>query len=441
MRHSLASSFALLAACTLWSLPVTAHKESDAYLTLETSRIDRHVIEGQWDIALRDLDFAIGIDGNHDGAITWGEVRAHRAAIERYALAQLVIRGDGLTCELRPRSQAIDDHTDGGYDVIFFRASCDKDIPSRLTVRYSLFGDVDPYHRGIVTIHADAMTTGAVLGPESPEATLDLRSPDRWQQFGSFVTDGIWHIWTGIDHLLFILSLLLPAVMTRRRSSGDGIGGAMIVPVMGIENRLARLAIAGSGGSGLAILGGLHVVPGAARARHRYEWVPVASWWPAFIDVVKVISAFTLSHSVTLTLAVLGIVDLPSRLVESGIALSIIVAASNNLFPVIRQRVWLIAFAFGFVHGLGFASALAGLQLPPLSMATSLGGFNVGVEVGQEAIVLLIMPLAFLVRHTRFYRDGVLRWGSALIIALAAGWLVQRGFDVSIPVFSDILPS
>lgn len=417
---------ALLLGLALNSLPASAHKESDAFLTLRTDRADAHVLEGQWDIALRDLDFALGIDSNHDGKITWGEVQAHRRTIEDYALARLAIKGDGLTCTMQPTGQEIDDHTDGAYDVIEFRAICDKDIPAKLAVVYRLFGNVDPYHRGIVTIHAGAVTTGAVLGPEHPVTTLDLRKPDRWQEFRSFVADGVWHIWTGIDHLLFIMSLLLPAVMRRRRTYDPTTGG------VGWTGGAGAL-IAGTGSTGGALV--------ASRAAVRYEWVPVAGWWPAFVDVIKVISGFTLSHSVTLTLATLGIVDLPSRLVESGIAISVIVAAANNLYPLVTQRIWLIAFAFGFVHGLGFASALYGLQLPPLSMAASLGGFNVGVELGQEAIVLLVMPLAFLLRHTRFYRDGVLRWGSVIIITLATGWLVQRAFDVLIPGFSAILPS
>lgn len=416
---------ALLFALALNSLPAAAHKESDAFLTLRSDRADPHVLLGQWDIALRDLDFALGIDSNHDGRITWGEVQAHRRAIESYAVARLAVKGDGLTCAMHPTGQEIDDHTDGAYDVIEFRATCDKDIPAKLAVVYRLFDNVDPYHRGIVTIRANGITTGAVLGPENPVTTLDLREPNRWQEFRSFVTDGVWHIWTGIDHLLFILSLLLPAVMMRRRRDDPG-GGAADWPSGG------GALIAGAGGTG-----GTWV---AARTMARYEWVPVKSWWPAFVDVIKVISGFTLSHSVTLTLATLGIVDLPSRLVESGIAISVMVAAANNLYPFVRQRVWLIAFAFGFVHGLGFASALYGLQLPPLSMAASLGGFNVGVELGQEAIVLAIMPLAFLVRRTRFYREGVLRWGSAIIIVLATGWLIQRAFDVLIPGFSAILP-
>ena len=408
---------ALLLGLALNSPPASAHKESDAYLTLHTDRADLHALDGQWDIALRDLDFALGIDSNHDGQITWGEVQAHRRAIEDYALARLAVKGDGLTCAMQPTAQQIDDHTDGAYDVIEFRAVCDKDIPAKLTVVYRLFDDVDPYHRGIVTIRANGITAGAVLGPEDPVTTLDLRKPDRWQEFRSFVTDGLWHIWTGMDHLLFLMSLLLPAVMMRRRMD-DPSGGAML---------------AGVGGAG----GTLVFAPAMAR----YEWVPVASWWRAFVDVIKVVSGFTLSHSVTLTLATLGIVNLPSRLVESGIAISVIVAAANNLYPLVTRRLWLIAFAFGFVHGLGFASALYGLQLPPLSMAASLGGFNVGVELGQESIVLLVMPLAFLLRGTRFYRDGVLRWGSVIIVALATGWLIQRAFDVLIPGFSAILPA
>lgn len=392
----------LVASLLLVPLSAMAHKESDAYVNLHTDPNNPHVLKGQWDIALRDLNFTLGIDSNHDGNITWGEVKAHRKMINSYALSRLKIKGDGLTCAMRPTGQMIDYHTDGAYNVIQFDAVCDKNIPEKLTVVYNLFYNVDPYHRGIITIHAHGRTGGAVLGPQNPTTSLDLRKPNRWRQFKSFVVDGIWHIWTGIDHLLFIMSLLLPSVLVRKYRGDDP---------------LASKALSSRG-----------------------YWEPVPALWPAFIEIIKVISAFTLSHSVTLTLAVLGIVDIPSRLVESGIALSVIVAALNNIYPVVRQRVWLIAFAFGFVHGLGFASALSGLQLPAAAMAASLGGFNVGVEIGQEAIVLAFMPVAFLMRYTRFYRVYVLKWGSALIITVASGWLIQRAFNILIPGFSALLP-
>jgi hypothetical protein len=399
----------------LMPLSALAHKESDAYVNLRTDAKNDHLMHGQWDIALRDLDYAVGVDANHDGAITWGEVRAKRMVIEDYALSRIAVKGDGLTCDMQPTGQKIDEHTDGAYVVILFDAVCDKNIPSKLTIDYRLMYDLDPYHRGIVTIHAGDKIAGAVLGPSNPVASLNLREPDRWGEFKSFVTDGIWHIWTGIDHILFLLSLLFPAVLIMRRHG----------------NWQLRASIADSSGALMAF----------APRQARYQWEPVTGFWPACLDVIKIVSAFSLSHSITLSLAVLGIVHVPSRLVESGIALSVMVAALNNVYPLVNKRVWLIAFAFGFIHGLGFASALTGLQLPAGAMAASLGGFSVGVEIGQEAIVLAFLPLAFLMRGTRFYQVALLRWGSLVIVLVAAGWFIQRAFDVLIPGFSAILPN
>lgn len=402
----------LCLAVVLALLPMAAfaHKESDAYLTLRTDPAHLDVLHGQFDIALRDLSFVIDVDSNHDSAVTWGEVKAHRGAIERYALKGLTIKGDGLTCETHSTDQKIDEHNDGAYNVIFFDAVCDKEIPNRLTIVYTLFQDVDPYHRGIVTIHAGDRIAGAVLGPKTPIATLDLREPDRWSQFKSFMVDGIWHIWTGPDHLLFIMSLLLPAVLYRRSTVTANQSPLTPVP----------LQLASHGDTG---------------------WIPVPRLSRAMLELIKVVSGFTVSHSVTLTLAVYGYVNLPSRLVESGIALSIIVAALNNLYPVVTRRAWVVAFAFGFIHGLGFASALAGLSLPPAAMAASLGGFSLGVELGQESIVLPFLPLAFLLRKTRFYQVGVVRWGSVLIVAIATLWLIQRAFNIVIPGTAFLTPA
>ena len=403
---NLRSVLAWLLLCALlpgWTPPASAHKESDAYLTLRTDPARPMVLHGQFDLALRDLAFVLDIDRNNDAALTWGEVKAARAQIERYALDGIAIKGDGLACDIHATGQAIDSHNDGAYDVVFFDVLCDKEIPNRLTVVYTLFQDVDPYHRGIVTIHAGQRIAGAVLGPKTPTAVLDLRTPDRWRQFKSFTVDGVWHIWTGPDHLLFILSLLLPAVLYRRGSAAA----------------LATAAPAAPLDSG---------------------WVPVPKLGRAMVELAKVISGFTVSHSVTLTLSVLGYVNLPSRLVESGIALSIIVAAANNVYPIVTRRAWVVAFAFGFIHGLGFASALAGLSLPPVAMAVSLGGFSLGVELGQESIVLPFLPIAFLLRRTRFYQVGVVRVGSILIMAIATLWLIQRAFDIVIPGTAFITP-
>ncbi len=197
--------------------------------------------------------------------------------------------------------------------------------------------------------------------------------------FAAYVAQGVGHIWSGYDHILFLMALLLPAVLTR--------------------------------------------VDGA--------WQPVDSFRAALIAVVKTVTAFTLAHSVTLTLAALGYIQIPSRLVESAIAASVAVAALNNVRPMVRQDgTWPMAFAFGLVHGLGFASAMFELGLPRATLLPALIGFNIGVELGQLAIVAVFLPAAFALRATAFYTRGVMQAGSIGIVAVAAVWFVQRAFNL-----------
>ena len=128
-------------------------------------------------------------------------------------------------------------------------------------------------------------------------------------------------------------------------------------------------------------------------------------------------------------------VSLPSRAVEATIAASVVVAALNNVFPVFTKRLWAVAFAFGLIHGFGFASVLADLGLPKDALALTLVGFNLGVEAGQLAIVALFLPLAYALRRTVLYRQGV-RIGGSLLIALLAGiWFAERAFNLKLLPF------
>ena len=357
-----------------------AHKPSDSYLTI-TAQEGR--LRGQWDIALRDLDLAVGLDADGDGRITWGEVRAQHAAIAAYASSRLQVQADGQPCSLTVGPQQVDEHTDGAYSVLPLQLACTVAAPKALSLRYTLLADLDPQHRGLLNLTVDGASRSAILGPQAPLQTFTLASISRWQAFADYAREGIWHIWIGFDHILFLLSLLLPAV-------------------------------------------------GLWAGR---RWQPVDRIGQAVVEVLKVVTAFTLAHSITLTLAVLGLVSLPSRVVESSIAASVVLAALNNVWPVFHGRRWMVAFAFGLLHGFGFASVLVDLGLPQGALAVALAGFNVGVELGQLAIVAAFLPLAYALRRSWFYRHAVLVGGSLLIAGLAGVWLAERALDLKLMPF------
>lgn len=378
---------ALLAlALTLLQAPAHAHKPSDSYLTLNVADSG---VSGRWDIALRDLDVAIGLDADGDGAITWGEVRQRHTDIAAYATARLAVAADGRPCTLAVGTQQIDEHTDGAYSVLPLKLAC-AGAPRTLTLNYTLFADLDPQHRGLLNLQAQGVAKTAILGPQAPSQSFVLSEASAWTQFVDYLRDGVWHIWIGFDHILFLLSLLLPAV---------GIWPLLHAP------------------------------------RRHGAWQPVDRFGQAFWDVLRIVTAFTVAHSITLTLATLGVLALPSRLVESAIAASVVLAALNNIWPVFHGRRWIVAFLFGLVHGFGFASVLADLGLPQGTLVLALLGFNVGVEAGQLAIVAVFLPLAFALRRSWLYRRGVLLGGSCVIAAIAAAWMVERVFDLKLLPF------
>ena len=369
--------FALLVAALLAGSAL-AHKASDAYLTLER---DGATLQGQWDIALRDLDNAIGLDADGDGEITWRELRGRHADIAAYALRRLQVASGGEACPLAVTGHLVDSHTDGAYAVLRFSGHCAQTGPT-LTIDYRLFHDVDPQHRGLLNYVEAGTSRSVVFSVETPERVVGGDSGGPLAQFATYLHEGVWHIWLGFDHILFLLSLLLPAVLVRR-------GG---------------------------------------------RWQAGGSFRSAFVEVAKVVTAFTVAHSITLSLAALGVVALPSRWVESAIALSVVLAALNNLFPLVSHGRWVAAFAFGLLHGFGFAGALKDLGLPTGSLALSLAGFNVGVELGQLAIVAAFLPAAYGLRATWAYRRLLLAGGSTAIAAVAAVWFAERAFDV--PLFA-----
>lgn len=412
---------------TLGSHAAWAHKPSDSYLTL-TLR-EQGVIDADWHVALRDLDAELQLDANDDGQLTWLEVRSRWSDIERFARPHLSLSANGQACTSgEVAAPALIAHTDGQYAVLRWRLQCPLSPGQTweaVDLDYRLFALSDPTHRGIVrwvrqSSHNASNAGTVVLGAQRPRHTLTwpaLPGPAPtassattaqatatqpagaehtaaqttqpfWPALWRFVEDGVDHIAVGTDHILFLVSLLLVSVWRR-----DG---------------------------------------------PRQWWPLTAGWVPrdhgraALAEVLKLVTAFTVAHSITLGLAAFGVLSPPSRWVESVIALSVLLAALDNLWPLFRGPRWAIVFGFGLVHGFGFAGALQDLGLAQGELLAPLLGFNLGVELGQLALVAVTLPLACALRRTGLYRHLVVSGGSAFIGLMALVWLVERVFDITL---------
>ena len=389
--------------------PALAHKSSDAYLFFDQQPDATRL---RWDIALRDLDVVLALDADANRDLTWGEIRTAWPRIDALALAALAVPG----CRFEVTGHALEQRNDGAYAVLQLSTPCL--VAADTVLHYSLFAEVDPTHRGIVR-HTVAGTTprlrmlvpasmpaglGRASGPATAASALPgpgpaapasappapgaavasaasaLAAPSPDPHAPSFIGEGVRHIVTGYDHLLFLLCLLLPSVLIRQ--------------------------------------------PGPPPV-----WQAVAGWRQAWLPVAKTVTLFTLAHSVTLALAALGWVRLSPGFVEPAIAATIMLAAFDNLRPLLlRWRGW-VTFGFGLIHGFGFAGVLGELQLPAAQFGWALFQFNLGLELGQLALVLLVVPLLFALRRRSVYVPVVLRAGSAMALALALVWLVERSSD------------
>lgn len=402
---------AALAASLALAGPAIAHKPSDAYLTLS---VNGTTIDQRLDIALRDLDRDLALDANDDGQLTWGEVRSRWPDIERVANDAVVVQADGQACQAAaPGIAQLDEHSDGHYAVLTRRWQCAGEVQS-LSIGYGLFSTSDPTHRGVTQVRWDGVVMPAVLAAGDTPRVFKRGGPgigvqaadggtstahSSWLATATgFVIEGVHHILIGTDHILFLLALLLPVVL--------------VVPTGGTMRAGARLP------------GGLRRSGPPMQAADDLRSV--------VINVLKVVTAFTVAHSITLALATLDVVNPPSRWIESVIAASVVFAALNNVFPVIGEGRWKITFLFGLVHGFGFASVLKDLGLDASAITAPLVGFNVGVEIGQLLVVGLFLPVAWVLRGTSFYRRWVFIGGSVLIALMALIWFVERAFSVRV---------
>lgn len=324
---------ALLAFLALLPGIAAAHETTRSYLTITRNQAD---LTATLRVAFRDIEVAVWLDDNLDGAITWAETTARLPSISSYVSAGIGVDAGGA-CTLQPAAQTI--ATNGGIDYLemAFTGHCPRaDLPLRVTSR--LFAEIDPDHRMFLTAISGVATSTVLLGGQTPSVTLDPAAAGFVATFLSYAQAGMTHLFGGADHIVFLFVLILPAV-------------AM-----------------------------------AASPRQ------------AVMGVLLAATGFTIAHAVTLTAATTGLLRPRSDVIEFLVAASIIITAADNIRPFLPAPRAIVAAFFGLIHGFGFATALGGLSLTSGTLATALLGFNLGIEAAQIAIIVAMMPALYVLR-------------------------------------------
>jgi hypothetical protein len=377
--------------------PASAHSGFQSYVYLN---ITEDSLGGRIEMPLGDLSDTLGLDlaGTDDEIVS--ELEANAEVIGDYVDEHLSIGVDGAVWPLDYDTPTLffseADEADDRYAIVEFDADLGgAEMPRVFDVTFDAFLEQEGAGDNLLLIQND--WAGGVIdnGHEvlvaftanSPTHTIDLGEASWTNTVTESMRLGVDHIRTGPDHILFVLVLLLPSVLV-----------------------------------------------------FNLVWRPAKDFGASLWRITKIVSMFTLAHTITFTLAGLDVLPLPpSKLTESVIAISIAAAALHNLKPVALNKEWLIAFVFGLFHGMGFAGLVDGLDVSQGTKLLSLIGRNIGIEIGQTVVVLVAFPLLFLLRRTRYYMP-FFKVASVGLAVVSIGWMIERIFEVDLKISQAIEP-
>ena len=390
----------LLVFLLLW-LPLTAmaHKTSNGFVYIDTQ-----TRSGRVDLAVADLLRITPLDNNADGKVTWEELQLHTPYLRNYIIAHLQISAAGSECLLQWQMPALTAHAEGYFLAFPFSMGCPASKAWQL--RYTLLFERDALHRGLVrwqnangegldVISPDEpellLPDGASSSSASPSLSVSASLASALRILHDYFVQGVHHLLVGYDHILFLMALLLP--------------------VMGMLSS-AQSSVASENASTSTWL--------------QRAWASEKGLRPAVFDTLRVVTLFTLAHSMTLALSALDIVRMPGTLIEVMIALSVSAAGVVALIPSWHPYRGVIAFGFGLVHGFGFANVLFELSPSVSQRVVALAGFNLGVEAGQAGIILLALPMSFALRFRLRRWVWTLPASAYVIVLCGLVWAWQR---------------
>ena len=377
-KHCFSSVFAIpywLAICLLFSSTAFAHQTGNSYLTLREADGQLQV---EIDFIVRDLGNLLQVNGETNQPPPAPEqLLSLQPAITATIQKSLTITVDEQAHPLTFLSQSVVLHNDGLYVRQRLNGGLMAPDAKFVVVRYEFFTQNDKLGRAFFKLVLRGDEISSVFDQTSAIQLFVLGETKRWSTIGLFTHEGAKHIWEGADHLLFLLTLLLPGLMLAGRRD-------LNAQTRSIKNREAEKF------------------------------------------ALKVITAFTVAHSITLGFSVLGWISLPDKWIESVIALSIIISALLNLQNRVHFSHWKLAFLFGLIHGMGFANGLKELGLSTTYFLETLFSFNLGVELGQLTAVLLVgVPVVLMAKETQT-KQRIMTYGSIGVLLISAVWLVQR---------------
>lgn len=368
------SAVHFLLAALLPGAAAFAHQMNTSYTAVT---ITAQQIEVMFTFDLTDLEQNFALDADGDGSTSREELLQAMPVMYDYLAGHFALALGYSPAELEQREGGFTQDEFGNIFINFIFTRALSETPKEIGLSVDFFGKFGEKHNNLAKIVYGENIQQAVFTADQPRQRFIVGGEmPLLSQLKEFTILGVEHIFLGYDHILFLLGLII-------------IGGRLL-------------------------------------------------------DLVKIVTSFTIAHSLTLILAALQIISLPARLIESGIALSIAYVAAENFLilsdrteanrtSALKQR-WILTFCFGLVHGFGFANVLGDLGLPAKGLVGSLLAFNLGVEIGQVAIVALLFPAVMWLRRSQAQRQLIYAF-SSVIFVFGISWFIERAFALQFMPF------